>query len=196
MLLYLFSLTRDARRTLHRGRTGGRSVSAGRPGPRDHHPGQGRPDAWTTSWTASCGTSEKVFDAMDAEETGRYLPFSFRGGVPSPYQKDKRRRQAPSSPASSSISDDLVTRMGEQLYSGCIAAEPLVTGRSPCRWCDYGFICCHEDGVGERAPATPPQSPLSRPKTPIRRRKKTREREQNGPRPSVPPSTTGAVRCW
>ena len=54
--------------------------------------------------------------------------------------------------------DDLVTQMGEQLYGGCIAAEPLVTGRSPCRWCDYGFICCHEDGIGERAldaPAKP-----------------------------------------
>ena len=44
------------------------------------------------------------------------------------------------------------------IYSGCIAAEPLVTGRSPCRWCDYGFICCHEEGIGERAldaPAKP-----------------------------------------
>ena len=56
--------------------------------------------------------------------------------------------------------DDLVTRMGEQLYGGQIAAEPLVvsTNRSPCAWCDYDFICCHETGIGERgleAPAKP-----------------------------------------
>ena len=38
----------------------------------------------------------------------------------------------------------------------------LSTGRSPCRWCDYGFICCHEDGIGERAldaPAKPFEPP-------------------------------------
>ena len=33
---------------------------------------------------------QKVFDAMDADETGRYLPFGYRNGVPSPGQKDKR----------------------------------------------------------------------------------------------------------
>ena len=104
---------------------------------------------------------QKVFDAMDAEETGRYLPFSFRGGVPSPYQKEKRADRAKLSRIQLHL-DDLVTRMGEELYSGCIAAEPLVTGRSPCRWCDYGFICCHEEGIGERAldaPAKPFEPP-------------------------------------
>ena len=58
--------------------------------------------------------------------------------------------------------DDLVTRMGQQLYEGQIAAEPLVTGRSPCQWCDYGFVCCHETGIGERAleaPAKPFEAP-------------------------------------
>ena len=92
--------------------------------------------------------------ARAADEPGRYLPFSYLRGVPSPYQKDKRADKAKLSRIQLHL-DDLVTRMGEQLYSGCIAAEPLVTGRSPCRWCDYGFICSHEDGVGERALAAP-----------------------------------------
>ena len=53
--------------------------------------------------------------------------------------------------------DDLVTQMGQQLYDGQIAAEPLVAGagRNPCIWCDYSFICCHETGIGERALEAP-----------------------------------------
>ena len=98
---------------------------------------------------------------MDAEETGRYLPFGYLRGAPSPYQKDKRADAAKLSRIRLHL-DDLVTQMGEQLYGGQIAAEPLVTGRSPCRWCDYGFICCHESGIGERAleaPAKPFEAP-------------------------------------
>ena len=53
--------------------------------------------------------------------------------------------------------DDLVTQMGEQLYGGRIDAEPLVasSSKSPCTWCDYSFICCHETGVRERALEAP-----------------------------------------
>ena len=74
---------------------------------------------------------QKLFRAMDADETGRYLPFSYLRGVPSPYQKDKRADSAKLDRIRLHL-DDLVTRMGEQLYGGQIAAEPLVTGRSPC----------------------------------------------------------------
>ena len=109
---------------------------------------------------------QKVFDAMDADETGRYLPFSFRNGAPSPYQKDKRADIAKLNRIELHL-DDLVTRMGEQLYGGQIAAEPLVTGRSPCQWCDYGFICCHETGIGERA--------LNAPEKPFEPEEKTEE---------------------
>ena len=54
--------------------------------------------------------------------------------------------------------------MGRQLYDGRIDAEPLVTGKSPCRWCDYGFVCCHEDGIGERA-LDAPDKPFELPET-------------------------------
>ena len=99
---------------------------------------------------------QKIFDAMDADETGKYLPFGYRNGAPSPYQKDKRADSAKLSRIRLHL-DDLVTQMGEQLYGGQIDAEPLVasSSKSPCTWCDYSFICCHETGVHERALEAP-----------------------------------------
>ena len=99
---------------------------------------------------------QKIFDAMDADETGKYLPFGYRNGAPSPYQKDKRADIAKLNRIQLHL-DDLVTQMGEQLYGGQIDAEPLVvsSSKSPCTWCDYSFICCHETGVHERALEAP-----------------------------------------
>ena len=164
MLLYLFSLTRDA---------GGRFTGA-EPAGVLYLLADPAPETTTRADAAKSveykldglvRDEQKVFDAMDAEETGRYLPFSFRNGVPSPYQKDKRADIAKLNRIRLHL-DDLVTQMGEQLYGGQIAAEPLVTGRSPCQWCDYGFICCHETGIGERALDAPakPFEPDEKPK--------------------------------
>ena len=160
MLLYLFSLTRDAGGRFTGAEPAGVLYLLADPAPETTTRGKAA-RSMEYKLDGLVRDEQKVFDAMDAEETGRYLPFSFRGGVPSPYQKEKRADKAKLSRIQLHL-DDLVTRMGEQLYSGCIAAEPLVTGRSPCRWCDYGFICCHEDGIGERAldaPAKPFEPP-------------------------------------
>ena len=156
MLLYLFSLTRDKSGRFTGAEPAGVLYLLADPAPE------------TTTRAKAARSVEykidglvvdeqRVFDAMDAEESGRYLPFSFRNGAPSPYQKDKRADRTKLDRIRLHL-DDLVTQMGEQLYSGQIAAEPLVTGRSPCQWCDYSFICCHETGRGERelnAPAKP-----------------------------------------
>ena len=156
MLLYLFSLTRDPSGRFTGAEPAGVLYLLADPAPE------------TTTRNKAARSVEykidglvvdepRVFDAMDADETGRYLPFSFRNGTPSPYQKDKRADIAKLNRIELHL-DDLVTQMGEQLYGGQIAAAPLVTGRSPCQWCDYGFICCHETGIGERAldaPAKP-----------------------------------------
>ena len=156
MLLYLFSLTRDGNGRFTGAEPAGVLYLLADPAPES-----------TTRANAARSVEykldglvrdeQKLFRAMDADETGRYLPFSYLRGAPSPYQKDKRADSAKLDRIRLHL-DDLVTQMGEQLYGGQIAAEPLVTGRSPCLWCDYSFICCHENGIGERAldaPAKP-----------------------------------------
>ena len=163
MLLYLFSLTRDGSGRFTGAEPAGVLYLLADPAPEN-----------TTRANAARSVEykldglvrdeQKLFRAMDADETGRYLPFSYLRGVPSPYQKDKRADSAKLDRIRLHL-DDLVTRMGEQLYGGQIAAEPLVTGRSPCLWCDYSFICCHENGVGERA-LDAPVKPFEAPETP------------------------------
>ena len=163
MLLYLFSLTRDGSGRFTGAEPAGVLYLLADPDPEN-----------TTRANAARSVEykldglvrdeQKLFRAMDADETGRYLPFSYLRGVPSPYQKDKRADSAKLDRIRLHL-DDLVTRMGEQLYGGQIAAEPLVTGRRPCLWCDYSFICCHENGIGERA-LDAPAKPFEAPETP------------------------------
>ena len=164
MLLYLFSLTRDSSGRFTGAEPAGVLYLLADPAPETTT----RADAAKSVEYKLDGLvrdEQKVFDAMDADETGKYLPFSFRNGAPSPYQKDKRADIAKLNRIELHL-DNLVTQMGEQLYGGQIAAEPLVTGRSPCQWCDYGFICCHETGIGERALDAPakPFEPEEKPK--------------------------------
>ena len=155
MLLYLFSLTRDKSGRFTGAEPAGVLYLLADPAPKT-----------TARQQAGGGTEyeldglvrdeQRVFDAMDAAETGRYLPFGYRDGKPSPNQKDKRADIAKLNRIQLHL-DDLVTQMGSQLYNGRIEAEPLVAGagRNPCVWCDYSFICCHETGIGERALEAP-----------------------------------------
>ena len=155
MLLYLFSLTRDKSGRFTGAEPAGVLYLLADPAP-ETTTRQNAAKSVEYKLDGLVRDEQKVFDAMDADETGRYLPFSFRNGAPSPYQKDKRADIAKLNRIELHL-DDLVTRMGEQLYGGQIDAEPLVvsSSKSPCTWCDYSFICCHETGLHERALEAP-----------------------------------------
>ena len=155
MLLYLFSLTRDKSGRFTGAEPAGVLYLLADPAPKTTNRQQAQQDV-QYELDGLVRDEQKVFDAMDADETGRYLPFGYRNGVPSPSQKDKRADIAKLNRIQLHL-DDLVTQMGQQLYDGQIAAEPLVAGagKNPCVWCDYGFICCHETGIGERALEAP-----------------------------------------
>ncbi len=155
MLLYLFSLTRDKSGRFTGAEPAGVLYLLADPAPKTTDRQQAQQDV-QYELDGLVRDEQKVFDAMDADETGRYLPFGYRNGVPSPSQKDKRADIAKLNRIQLHL-DDLVTQMGQQLYDGQIAAEPLVAGagKNPCVWCDYSFICCHETGIGERALEAP-----------------------------------------
>ena len=155
MLLYLFSLTRDKSGRFTGAEPAGVLYLLADPAPKTTNRQQAQQDV-QYELDGLVRDEQKVFDAMDADETGRYLPFGYRNGVPSPSQKDKRADIAKLNRIQLHL-DDLVTQMGQQLYDGQIAAEPLVAGagRNPCVWCDYSFICGHETGIGERALEAP-----------------------------------------
>ncbi|MGN0708037.1 MAG: PD-(D/E)XK nuclease family protein [Faecalibacterium sp.] len=157
MLLYLFSLTRDQSGRFTGAEPAGVLYLLADPAPESSTRAEAaRPMEYELDGLVR--DEHKVFAAMDAEETGRYLPFHFnKNGLPT--DRGGKRADTAKLARIQLHLDALVTQMGEQLYGGCIAAEPLVTGKScPCVWCDFGSVCCHEDGIRERileAPAKP-----------------------------------------
>lgn len=157
MLLYLFSLTRDPSGRFTGAEPAGVLYLLADPAPENTTRAKAAQPV-EYSLDGLVRDEQRVFDAMDADRTGRYLPFRYRGDQPSPFQKDKRADEAKIDRIRQHL-DGLVTQMGQQLYDGRIEAAPLVSGRSPCLWCDYSLICRHETGVGERG-LDAPQRPF------------------------------------
>ena len=158
MLLYLFSLTRDEKGRFAGAEPAGVLYLLADPNPATAARAAAK-QAAPCQLDGLIRDEEKLFEAMDPGKTGLYLPFGWVNGRPSPYQKNRRADAAKLGRIERHL-DGLVAGMGEKLYGGRIEAAPLIAGRSPCQWCDYGFICCHEAGNGERlvkdlAPAKP-----------------------------------------
>ncbi len=93
-----------------------------------------------------------VLQAIDQAQTGEYLPFAMKHGkVDARAQKAKLADEAKMRRIETHL-EQLVTQMGQRVYAGEIAAEPLCpsASKTPCVWCDFRAICGHEDGKHER----------------------------------------------
>ena len=110
MLLYLFSLTRGKSGRFTGAEPAGVLYLLADPAPKTTNRQQAQQDV-QYELDGLVRDEQKVFDAMDADETGRYLPFGYRNGAPSPSQKDKRADIAKLNRIQPHL-DDLVTQMG------------------------------------------------------------------------------------
>jgi len=162
MLLYLFSLTRDESGKFTGAQPAGVLYLLADPAPSSGSRAEAeQPAAYQLDGVVR--DLPAVYQAMDPGCTGLYLPFEFRSGKPSPYQK-KKLADGPKLERIQTHLDGLVTGMAEGLYAGDVAAEPLCSRGRPCDWCDYRVICCHEDGVNERV-LDAPKNPFEPPET-------------------------------
>jgi len=76
--------------------------------------------------------------ARDRSQPPRYLPVSFKDGVPVKGVADLRRMGE-----LDSFVRGLLRRMGEELRNGKAEASPLAHygSEDPCRYCEYGRVC-------------------------------------------------------
>lgn len=157
MLLYLFTLTRDESGRFTGAQPAGVLYLLADPSPKQAERDAPPPVA-PYALDGLVRDDPAVYTAMDAGQTGAYLPFGFQNGKPAARQRAKLADAEKLARIGAHL-DGLVRQMGEGLYAGEIAAEPLYEGSSgPCDYCEYGLICCREKGETRReknAPADP-----------------------------------------
>lgn len=92
---------------------------------------------------------EMVINAMDHEGGGVFIPV----------KRNKNGSLAKGSKVASLAKlgrikqriEELVIEMAGELYAGRVEPVPLITGKSPCEYCDYISVCRHEEGKNERS---------------------------------------------
>ncbi|MCI2046589.1 MAG: PD-(D/E)XK nuclease family protein [Faecalibacterium sp.] len=149
MLLYLFTLTRDASGRFTGAQPAGVLYLLADPAPVETTRDASAPAPYKLDGVVQ--ENAAVYEAMDADETGMYLPFNFQNGKPNPRQKKKLADPEKLGRIERHL-DGLVQEMACELYAGEIDATPLCTSaRDACAYCDFAAICCHEPGKNERA---------------------------------------------
>ena len=156
MLLYLFTLTRNAGNRFENPAPAGVMYLMADPSPKL----EDREAAAKEKVFALDGLlidDIAVIHAMDQKCTGLFVPLSFKSDdAVSTKSKNKIADAAKMGRICNHI-DKLVVEMAEQLYSGQIQAEPLRKSgsSSPCDYCAYAQVCRHEAGWGEKMISMP-----------------------------------------
>ncbi|WP_455500742.1 PD-(D/E)XK nuclease family protein [Gemmiger sp.] len=155
MLLYLFTLERNARDAFPGATAAGVEYLLADPAPESVERRTLTEDADPTPTYPMNGLlldDESVYRAMDTKGTGEFVPLNFSaktGKVTN--SKSTLADEAKLSRIRDHL-DGLLIDMAKNLYSGRIDAEPLCPGgnKSPCTYCDFRCACAHRDGEHER----------------------------------------------
>lgn len=94
---------------------------------------------------------ESIYRAMDTRGTGEFVPLNFHAKTGKVTNGKGRLADEKKLARIRDHLDGLLVQMAQNLYAGKIAAEPLCNnGRSPCAYCDFRIACAHRDGEHER----------------------------------------------
>ncbi len=85
----------------------------------------------------------RVIKGMDKTEGAKYIPVKIKNG--SNVKSDSLATLEQMGKLFRKI-NDTVAKMGERLYGGDIAAQPLKGGADACQYCAYGSVCAYRQG--------------------------------------------------
>ena len=154
MLLYLFTLERNAGDRFPGAAAAGVEYLLADPAPKSVERRELTDDADPAPSYPMNGLlldDESVYRAMDTKATGEFVPMSFSEKTGKPLKAKSVLADEAKLGRIRDHLDGLLIDMAQNLYGGCIDAEPLCTGgRSPCTYCDFRTACAHRDGEHER----------------------------------------------
>ena len=154
MLLYLFTLERNAKRQFPGATAAGVEYLLADPAPKSvdrSELGDDADPAPTYPMNGLLLDEESIYRAMDTKGTGEFVPLSFSAKTGKPLNAKSTLADSAKLGRIRDHLDGLLIDMAKNLYSGRIDAEPLCTGgRSPCTYCEFRCACTHRDGEHER----------------------------------------------
>ena len=154
MLLYLFTLERNAKRQFPGATAAGVEYLLADPAPKSvdrSELGDDADPAPTYPMNGLLLDEESIYRAMDTKGTGEFVPLSFSAKTGKPLNAKSTLADSAKLGRIRDHLDGLLIDMAKNLYGGRIDAEPLCTGgRSPCTYCEFRCACTHRDGEHER----------------------------------------------
>lgn len=155
MLLYLFTLERNAQSVFPGATAAGVEYLLADPAPENVARSEvGEENAAPQNSYPLNGLlldEESIYRAMDTRGTGEFVPLNFSAKTGKVTNGKSRLADAQKLARIREHLDGLLVRMAQNLYRGKIEAQPLCSGgRSPCAYCEFRIACAHRDGENER----------------------------------------------
>lgn len=155
MLLYLFTLERNAGETFPGATAAGVEYLLADPAPENvsrAEAGESRESGeHNYPLNGLLLDDPSIYQAMDRRSTGHFVPLNFHAKTGKITNGKSRLADEQKLTRIRDHLDGLLRQMAQNLYAGKIEAQPLCSGgRSPCAYCDFRIACDHRDGENER----------------------------------------------